>query len=252
VTTAAVPPVPAQTFGEFSFAYLVSIVEVTLRVSLTAVVLATVTGIALAVAVGFTEFRGKRLVEAVVNTGMGFPSVVVGLVVLVLLSNSGPVGGGFAFFGLRFGGVELLFTPTAMVISQFVLALPVVTSVSLSAIEGVDGSLRDAAFASGGTERDVQLAVVREARYGITTAVLAGFGRAISEVGSVLIVGGNIALNTPAGEQVSFTRTLTTAITLEARKGNIETGIALGVVLLGLALGVNALGNYVRDRGRRA
>jgi tungstate transport system permease protein len=241
---------PTQVLGEFSMEYLVSIVAVTLRVSLTAVALATVAGIALAVAVGFTDFPGKRVVEAVINTGMGFPSVVVGLAVLILLSNSGPVGGGFAFGPIGFGGVELLFTPWAMIASQFVLALPVVASVSLSAIEGVDQSLRDAAFAAGGTGRDVQLAVVREARYGITTAVLAGFGRAISEVGSVLIVGGNVALNTPTGERVSFTRTLTTAITLEARKGNIETGIALGVVLLALALGVNALGNYVRDRGR--
>jgi tungstate transport system permease protein len=242
--------VPAQVFEGFSLGYLVSIVEVTLRVSLTAVALATVAGVALAVVVAFTEFPGKLVVEAVINTGMGFPSVVVGLVVLILLSNSGPVGGGFAFGPVRFGGVELLFTPWAMVASQFVLALPVIASVSLSAIEGVDQSLRDAAFAAGGTGRDVQLAVIREARYGITTAVLAGFGRAISEVGSVLIVGGNIALNTQSGEQVSFTRTLTTAITLEARKGNIETGIALGVVLLALALGVNALGNYLRERGR--
>ena len=242
--------IPAQVFEEFSLGYLVSIVEVTLRVSLTAVVLATVAGIAIAVAVGFTDFPGKRIVEAVINTGMGFPSVVVGLTVLILLSNSGPVGGGFGLGPLRFGGIELLFTPTAMIISQFILALPVIASVSLSAIEGVDQSLRDAAFAAGGTGRDVQFAVIREARYGITTAILAGFGRAISEVGSVLIVGGNIALNTPSGEQLSFTRTLTTAITLEARKGNIETGIALGVVLLALALGVNALGNYVRARGR--
>jgi len=199
----------------------------------------TVLGIALALALAFGEFPGRRALTTVVNTGMGFPSVVVGLGVLLLLSNQGPLG-----------EFELLFTRRAMVISQVVLALPVVASVSLSAIEGVDQSLRDAAFAAGGTGRDVQLAVVREARYGITTAVLAGFGRAISEVGSVLIVGGNIALNTPTGERVSFTRTLTTAITLEARKGNIETGIALGVVLLALALGVNALGNYVRDRGR--
>jgi tungstate transport system permease protein len=169
---------------------------------------------------------------------MGFPSVVVGLAVLLLLSTSGPLG-----------ALQLLFTPKAMILSQFVLALPVIASVSLSAIESVDDELADAAFAAGGTDRDVQLAVVREARYGITTAILAGFGRAISEVGSVLIVGGNIALNTPSGEQVSFTRTLTTAITLEARKGNLETGITLGVVLLVLALAVNALGNAIRDRG---
>ncbi len=243
-------PVLAQPFGEFSLAYLVSIVVVTLRVSLTAVALATAAGVSLAVVVAFAEFRGKRAVEAVLNTGMGLPSVVVGLAVLIVLSNSGPVGGGFVVGPVRFAGVELLFTPPAMIASQFVLALPVIASVSLSAIEGVDRSLRDAAFAAGGTRRDVQVAVVREARYGITTAVLAGFGRAISEVGSVLIVGGNIALNTPSGERISFTRTLTTAITLEARKGNVETGIALGVVLLALALGVNALGDIVRERGR--
>ncbi len=229
---------PLQSLGEFSLEYLVSIVVVTLQVSLTAVALATVAGVALAVAVSFIEFPGKRVVEAVINTGMGFPSVVVGLAVLIVLSNTGPLG-----------EFQLLFTPQAMIISQFILALPVVASVSLSAIESVDESLADAAFAAGGTNRDVQLAVVREARYGITTAILAGFGRAISEVGSVLIVGGNIALNTPTGERVSFTRTLTTAITLEARKGNIETGIALGAVLLALALSVNALGNVIRDRG---
>jgi tungstate transport system permease protein len=229
---------PLQSLGEFSLEYLVSIVVVTLQVSLTAVALATVAGVALAVAVSFIEFPGKRVVEAIINTGMGFPSVVVGLAVLIVLSNTGPLG-----------EFQLLFTPQAMVISQFILALPVVASVSLSALESVDESLADAAFAAGGTNRDVQLAVVREARYGITTAVLAGFGRAISEVGSVLIVGGNIALNTPTGERVSFTRTLTTAITLEARKGNIETGIALGAVLLALALSVNALGNVIRDRG---
>jgi tungstate transport system permease protein len=230
-------PIPLQ-LSDFSVDYLVSIVIVTLQVSLTAVALATVAGVALAVLVGFTEFPGKRLVESIINTGMGFPSVVVGLVVLIMLSNSGPLG-----------ELQLLFTPQAMIISQFILALPVVASVSLSAIESVDESLADAAFAAGGTGRDVQVAVLREARYGITTAILAGFGRAISEVGSVLIVGGNIALNTPTGERVSFTRTLTTAITLEARKGEIETGIVLGVVLVALALSVNALGNVLRERG---
>ena len=230
-------PIPLQ-LSDFSVDYLVSIIAVTLQVSLTAVALATVAGVALAVVVGFTDFPGKRLVEAVINTGMGFPSVVVGLVVLIMLSNTGPLG-----------EFDLLFSPGAMIISQFILALPVVASVSLSAIESVDESLADAAFAAGGTGRDVQVAVLREARYGITTAILAGFGRAISEVGSVLIVGGNIALNTPTGERVSFTRTLTTAITLEARKGEIETGIVLGVVLVALALTVNALGNALRARG---
>jgi tungstate transport system permease protein len=139
-----------------------------------------------------------------------------------------------------------------MVVSQCILAVPVITSVSLSAIEDVDESLRDAAFAAGGTRRDVQLAVLREARYGIITAILAGFGRAVSEVGSVLIVGGNIAIRNQSGELVSLTRTLTTAITIEARRGQYEVGIALGVVLLALALGVNAIGNVVRARGEHS
>jgi tungstate transport system permease protein len=241
---------------EFGTRYLISIVLVTLQVSLAAVGISTVLSLGLAGVLGFKEFPGKRLLVAVVNTGMGFPSVVVGLVVLLVLSNAGPVGGGFDL-GLpgvgviySFGGVELLYTPTAMVVSQVILATPVITSVTLSAIEGVDRSVRDAAFAAGGTARDVQVAVVREARYGVVTAVLAGFGRAVSEVGSVLIVGGNIAIALGDGARVSFTRTLTTAITLEARQGNYGTGIALGVVLLAIALTVNGLGNVVRDRGR--
>jgi tungstate transport system permease protein len=222
----------------FSLQYLLSVVLVTLEVSLTAVGIATVFGLLTALALAFTEFPGKTLVETAVNTGMGFPSVVVGLAVLLVLSNSGPLG-----------ELQLLFTRRAMVISQVILAFPVITSVSLSAIEGVDQSLRDAALAAGGTRRDVQLTVVREARYGVVTAVLAGFGRAVSEVGSVLIVGGNLAVLNATGEKVSLTRTLTTAITIEARKGQYEVGIVLGVVLFVLALAVNALGSYVRDRG---
>jgi tungstate transport system permease protein len=236
-------PLPVTLQGllsEFSLPYLFSVARVTLEVSLTAVAIATVLGVLTALALGFTEFPGKGVVETVVNTGMGFPSVVVGLAVLLLLSNSGPLG-----------TFELLFTRRAMIVSQIVLAFPVITSVSLSAIEGVDQSLRDAAFAAGGTRRDVQLTVVREARYGVITAVLAGFGRAVSEVGSVLIVGGNIAIINEAGQRESLTRTLTTAITIEARKGQYETGIALGVILLALALGVNALGGYVKQRGER-
>ncbi|MFC7176901.1 ABC transporter permease [Halosegnis marinus] len=241
--------------AEFGTRYLISIVRVTLQVSLAAVAVSTVVSLLLAGLLGFRDFRGRQAVVSVVNTGMGFPSVVVGLLVLLLLSNAGPVGGGFSL-GLpgvgvlyTFGGVELLYTPTAMVVSQVILATPVITSVTLSAIEGVDDSIRDAAFAAGGTARDVQVAVVREARYGVVTAVLAGFGRAVSEVGSVLIVGGT-SPSPRRGARVAFTRTLTTAITLESRQGNYGTGIALGVVLLAIALSVNALGNVVRERGR--
>ncbi|WP_101294971.1 ABC transporter permease [Halegenticoccus soli] len=228
-------------FADLDAAYIVSIVLVSLYVSTAAVAISTAISLPTAVVLGFTDFPGKGLVTSVISTGMGFPSVVVGLVVLLLLSNSGPLG-----------SFDLLFTPEAMIASQTVLATPVILSVSLSAVEGVGQELRDAAFAAGGTATDVSLLVLREARYGIVTAILAGYGRAISEVGSVLIVGGNIALTAPDGGRVSFTQTLTTAITIEARKGNFETGIALGVVLVALALAVNVLGARFRDGGRGA
>jgi tungstate transport system permease protein len=185
--------------------------------------------------VGFSEFRGKRAVTALVNTGMGFPSVVVGLVVLFALSNSGPLG-----------ELELVFTRRAMVVSQFVLATPVVTGVCLSAVESVDESVRDAAFGIGGTRVDVALVTIKEARYGVVTGILAGFGRAISEVGSVLVVGGNIVY----ADGTSKTRTLTTAIQFEARRGEFETALLLGAVLVLLVLVVNAAVLRLRDRGR--
>ncbi|MDH5020435.1 ABC transporter permease [Halobacterium rubrum] len=206
--------------------YVLSIVFVSLYVSVTAVVLSTLASVPLAIAVGFADFRGKRLVTSIINTGMGFPSVVVGLLVLVTLSNSGPLG-----------HLELVFTKKAMIISQFVLATPPITGITLAAVTGVREDVRDAAFALGGTRTDVALTVVKQARYGIATAVLAGFGRAISEVGSVLIVGGNIA----GAGGVSKTRTLTTAIRLEARQGRYELALVLGAVLVAVVLAVNAV-----------
>ena len=220
-------------FGDLNTQYLVSITLVSLYVSTVAVAVSTAVSLPVAVAVAFGDFRGKSALTSVISTGMGFPSVVVGLVVLLALSNSGPLG-----------DFELLFTPRAMIISQTILATPVVLSVSLSAVESVGDDLREAAFGTGGTTTDVGLVVLREARYGIVTAVLAGYGRAISEVGSVLIVGGNIVFS----DQTSYTRTITTAITVEARKGNVETGLALGAILLVLVLGVNAVGSHLRDR----
>ncbi|MFA9516258.1 ABC transporter permease [Halopenitus sp. H-Gu1] len=213
---------------EFPFepVYVRSIIAVSLYVSVFAVLASTLVSLPIALLVGFNEFPGKRLLTAVINTGMGFPSVVVGLLVLFLVSNKGPLG-----------EFELVFTREAMVLSQFVLATPPITAISLAAIDGVDGGVRDAARALGGTRLDVALVTIKEARYGIATAVLAGFGRAISEVGSVLIVGGNIA----GSDGVSKTRTLTTAIQLEARQGRYETAMVLGVVLVVLVLIVNGI-----------
>lgn len=225
----------AAVFPPGDWTYISSIIAVSLKVSLTAVALSTVVSLPIALAVGFNDFRGKRVLTAIINTGMGFPSVVVGIFVLILLSNRGPLG-----------DLQLAFTPQAMIISQFVLATPVIMSVSLSAVESVGDPVRDAAFALGGTETDVGLVVIKEARFGIVTAFLAGFGRAISEVGSILIVGGNIVFS----DGQSYTRTLTTAITVEARQGRYEVGLVLGVILLALVLVVNGVGSWVRSRGQ--
>ncbi|SDR02161.1 ABC transporter permease [Natronobacterium texcoconense] len=220
----------------FEWEYVRSIVSVSLYVSLVAVALSTLFSLPVALLVGFKEFPGKGLLTALINTGMGFPSVVVGLVVLFAVSNQGPLG-----------ELNLVFTREAMILSQFVLATPVIIGVSLAAVSSVEQNVRDAAFAMGGTRTDVALVTIKEARYGIATAILAGFGRAISEVGSVLIVGGNIV--GPDGQ--SKTRTLTTAIQLEARQGRFETAMLLGAVLVVLVLLVNAIVlRYGNDGGR--
>ena len=152
--------------------YVLSVIYVSLYVSLTAVFLSTLFSVPLALLVGFSSFPGKRVLTAIINTGMGFPSVVVGLLVLLAVSHEGPLG-----------QFDLVFTKKAMIMSQFVLATPPITGIALAAVTGVGDGTRDAAFALGGTRLDVALTVVKEARYGIATAVLAGFGRAISEAG---------------------------------------------------------------------
>ncbi len=235
----SVPPEPAVLLqplvdSPFRTGYVRSIVSVSLYVSGIAVALSTLFSIPVAVVMGFADFRGKQFVKSVINTGMGFPSVVVGLVVLFAVSNQGPLG-----------ALELVFTREAMIISQFVLATPPITAISLAAISGVGSEVRDAARALGGTRLDVALVVIKEARYGIATAVLAGFGRAISEVGSVLIVGGNIT----SADGISKTRTLTTAIQLEARQGQYDTALLLGAVLVTLVLAVNAVVVRFGDEG---
>jgi tungstate transport system permease protein len=219
----------------FKRQYIESIIYVSLYVSLTAVVLGTLVGVPAAMFVGVSEFPGKRLLVAVINTGMGFPSVVVGLVVLFAISNQGPLG-----------TFDLVFTKQAMIISQFVLAVPVITGVSLAAVTSVEDGVRDAARAMGGTRLDVALVTIKEARYGILTGVLAGLGRAISEVGSVLIVGGNVA----RADGTSVTRTLTTAVQLEARQGRFEIALALGAVLVALVLLINCIVLRLGDAGR--
>ncbi len=218
----------------FREGYISSIIYVSLYVSVTAVVLSTLFSLPIAIVMGFADFPGKQFVKSVINTGMGFPSVVVGLAVLFVVSNQGPLG-----------SLDLIFTKQAMIMSQFVLATPPITAISLAAITGVRENVRDAARVLGGTRLDVALVVLKEARYGIATAILAGFGRAISEVGSVLIVGGNIT----SADGISKTRTLTTAIQLEARQGQYDTAMILGAVLIVLVLLVNGIVVRFGDQG---
>jgi tungstate transport system permease protein len=200
---------------------LLNIMYLSLKVSGSALTSATMLGLPLAAILGLTRTPLKGFFLNLMNTCMGLPPVVVGLFIYLMLSRSGPLG----FMGL-------LYTPTAMMIAQFVLALPIIVALCHSAIVSVDPVIRDAALTLGATRSQASLTVVAEARYGIISAIIAAFGRLMAEVGAILIVGGNIA---------GYTRVMTTTIALEADKGNFELALALGIVLLGVALFINSL-----------
>jgi tungstate transport system permease protein len=202
--------------------YLLSTILVSFKVSGIALLICFPVSAALAAAISLGRFPGRGAVKLLVRTAMGLPSVVVGLLVLLVLSEAGPFKG-------------LLWTPRAMVISQLVLITPLVLGVMISSLEGVSRRVAEAAHVLGANRLQVAWAVMREARLGFLTAAVAGFGRAIAEVGSVLIVGGNIAW----ADGTSYTRTLTTAIVVESRKGNFEAALAFGIVLMVLVLAVN-------------
>ena len=207
-----------------------AIIGVSARVSGVALAISAVIGLPAGSFLGLVRFPGKRMIQALVYTGMGLPPVVVGLLLYLLLSRSGPLG-----------FLELLYTPGAMIIAQTILAFPIVTSLSHAAIVGVDPVIRLAARTLGATPFQEAATVVREARYGITAGVIAGFGRVSAEVGAVLMVGGNIA---------HYTRVMTTAIALETDKGNFDLGIALGIILLAISLLVNLALRLVQRLGR--
>ena len=206
-----------------------SILWLSLRVSGTAVLISSFIGIPCGIWLGLSQHRGKRLLSAVIHTGMALPPVVVGLVLYILLSRSGPL----AFLGW-------LFTPEGMIAAQTVLALPFVIGITMSAVAAVPAELSSQIRTLGANDRQCRWTILREARHGVFLAVAAAFGRSISEVGAVLIVGGNIQ---------GHTRVLTTAIALETGKGNFEFALALGGALLLLALSVNVL--IVRVQGGR-
>lgn len=214
-------------------AALIEIVGLSLRVSGTALLFSALVGIPLGVFLGMNRFTGRRLLIALLYTGMGFPPVVVGLFVYVMLSRNGPLG------QLDWPVIPALFTPGAMILAQTIISFPLIAGFTMAAVMGVDPNLRQQVKSLGATRWQTALAVLSEARVGVVVSIIAGFGAIISEVGAVMMVGGNIE---------NRTRVLTTAIVLETQKGNFDLAIALGVVLLGLAFVTNAI--VLRLQGR--
>lgn len=205
---------------------LLEIIALSLRVSGIALVISSVIGIPLGVFLGLKRFVGRRLLIALMYTGMGFPPVVVGLFVYLLLSRSGPLG------SLNLPFIPSLFTPGAMILAQTIISFPLVAGFTMAAVMGVDPQLRQQVTALGATPRQAAWTILMEARVGVVVAIIAGFGGIISEVGAVMMVGGNIE---------GSTRVLTTAIVLETRKGNFDLAIALGLILLAISFVVNLL-----------
>jgi tungstate transport system permease protein len=206
------------------------IIALSLRISLTATVIAFALGLPLGMLLAFGRFRGRRLALATVHTGMGMPPVVVGLIVTVALWRSGPLG-----------GLEMLYTPSAMIVAQAAIGTPLVAGISAAALQQIDPDFRVQMQALGASRLRSLWAVAVEARLPLLAAVMAGFGAAVSEVGAAMMVGGNIA-----GE----TRVLTTAAVLETSKGNLALAVALGLILLLLAFAVNLVLTLAQQRGR--
>ena len=198
---------------------VVGITWLSLKVSGLAVICSSLIGIPLAFFLSMSKFPGRKVVINVVHTFMGLPPVVAGLFVYIMLSSKG-----------EFGWLDMLFSPLAMVIAQIVIATPIITGVSLAAINNVDNMLKETIVSLGATRWQKVIGILKEAKYGIITAIVTGFGRAISEVGAIIIVGGNIQY---------YTRALTTAIVLETRRGNFELALALGIILLAIGFLVN-------------
>jgi tungstate transport system permease protein len=198
---------------------LLQIIALSLKVTLTAVAIATLLGFAAGGVLAVYRFPGRGAVAALLNALMGLPPVVAGLIVYLLLSNAGP-----------FGVLQLLYTPGAMITAQVILITPIIAALTRQTCEDLLEEYRDQLRSLGASSAEMVTTLLWDGRYRLITAVLAGFGRAIAEVGAVMIVGGNID---------HVTRTMTTAIALETSKGNIALALALGMILLAIALVVN-------------
>jgi len=205
-----------------------AIVLRSLRISLTAIILASLMGGPLGFLMAVKDYWGKKFTVVLVNTLLALPTVVVGLIVYSLISRRGPMG----VFGI-------LYTPSAMIIGQFVLATPIIIALTYSAVQGIDKRVRNTSLTLGATESQSAWMVIKEARYAVLAAIITGFGRVIAEVGASMMLGGNIK---------GSTRNITTAITLETSKGEFGFGIALGIILLIIAFSINILLHYFQNK----
>lgn len=194
----------------------------------TAILIAAFVGVPAGVAVAIGRFPGRRGVITLLNTLMALPTVVIGLVVYAMISRQGPLG-----------PLGLLFTPYAMIIGQTILAVPIIANYTIAAVVGADRRILPTAITLGATRLQAVGQLIREVRFGVMAAVIAGFGRIIAEVGVAMMLGGNIR---------DYTRTMTTAIALETSKGEFAFAMALGIILLGVALGVNLFLNMLQQR----
>ncbi len=207
------------------------LIEITIRslyISLSATLIASLIAIPIGGMIYYYEFHGKRTIINLIQTLYSVPTVIIGLFLFLLISQQGPLG-----------NLDLLFTPTGMIIGQVLLILPILIGFTITALIGVSGQIKELAISLGASASQTIITIIKEARYAIMGAVILGFGRAISEVGVAILIGGNIR---------GFTRVFTTTISLETSKGNIVLSIALGFILLSIALVINLILNYLQGR----
>ena len=197
-------------------------------ISVTSTIIAFLLSIPISSLIHFHTFPGKRILITLIQTFFSIPTVAVGLFVFILFSRAGPLS-----------GLNLMFTPTIMVLGQVILITPILLGLTISALSGVDRAILDTARSLGASNFQTAVVILKEARFAVMAALIMGFGRAISEVGLAIIVGGNIK---------GFTRVLTTAISLETSKGDLELSIALGIILVLIALVINLTLNRIQQR----
>lgn len=207
------------------------VVEITARslsISMTSVLIASLIDIPIGGIIQFHNFRGKRALINLIQTFYSLPTVTVGLLVFLVLSRSGPLG-----------SLGLLFSPGGMIIGQTILITPIMIGLTISALGGVSVQIRETAISLGATDLQVIFTIMKEAKAAVIAAILLGFGRALSEVGVAMMIGGNIR---------GYTRVLTTAISLETSMGDLELSMALGIILISISLAVNLLLNRIQGR----